>query len=99
MPTEVKPTDTKSSTKITYATITADQMEDLHRDFEQAAVRVKQDFGAAHPMFINGRAVTAPEQFDDRSPIDTRVLLGRFQKGSREQVKQVTRGSPSKLAL
>jgi 1-pyrroline-5-carboxylate dehydrogenase len=99
MPTEVKPTETKSPTKITYATISADQMEDLHRDFERAAARVKQDFGAAHPMFVNGRPVTSPEQFDDRSPIDTRVLLGRFQKGSREQAKQAIAAARAALQM
>src|SRR5205807_8656794 len=32
--------------------------------------------------------VRASSEFDDRSPIDTRILLGRFQSGSREQVRE-----------
>jgi 1-pyrroline-5-carboxylate dehydrogenase len=38
-------------------------------------------------MFIAGREVRASSEFDDRSPIDTRILLGRFQSGSRDQVR------------
>ena len=77
-----------SQQKITYATMSAERMEDLHRDFDRAVARVQQDFGAVHPMFITGRPVTAADQFDDRSPIDTRVLLGRFQKGTRDNARE-----------
>src|SRR5438094_4482387 len=38
-------------------------------------------------MVIGGRDVKGTSEFDDRSPIDTRILLGRFQSGSREQVR------------
>jgi len=77
-----------SQAKITYATISAERMEDLQREFDRAVEQVQKDFGAPHPMFINGRPVTAAGQFDDRSPIDPRVLLGRFQKGTRDHVRQ-----------
>ena len=32
-------------------------------------------------MLIGGRDVRAPRQFDAHSPIDTRMVLGRFQAG------------------
>ena len=79
-------TDTK--TKITYATMTADRMEDLHRELDTAIARVKGTFGKSYPMMIGGREVRASSEFDDRSPIDTRILLGKFQNGSREQVRE-----------
>src|SRR5436190_124010 len=79
-------TETKSP-KITYATMTADRMEDLHRELDGAIASVKTRFGKSYPMFIGGREVRAASEFDDRSPIDTRILLGRFQNGSREQVR------------
>src|SRR5204863_10175154 len=79
-------TETKSP-KITYATMTADRMEDLHRELDGAIERVKERFGRSYPMMIGGREVRASGEFDDRSPIDTRILLGRFQSGSREQVR------------
>jgi 1-pyrroline-5-carboxylate dehydrogenase len=82
-------TDTKAAqTKITYATMTADRMEDLHRELDTAIERVKATFGRSYPMMIGGQAVKASSEFDDRSPIDTRILIGKFQSGSREQVRE-----------
>lgn len=78
---------TAKQAKITYATMSADQMADLHRALDAEIERVPGAFGRTYSMYINGRAVEAREQFDDRSPIDTRLLLGRFQKGSREHVR------------
>ena len=81
-------TDTKrTEQKITYATMTADRMEDLHREFDAAIQKVKSTFGRSYPLMIGGREVKASSEFEDRSPIDTRILLGRFQSGSREQVR------------
>jgi 1-pyrroline-5-carboxylate dehydrogenase len=81
-------TDTKrAEQKITYATMTADRMEDVHRELDAAIQKVKSTFGRSYPLMIGGRAVKASSEFDDRSPIDTRILLGKFQSGSREQVR------------
>src|SRR5438105_2283618 len=81
-------TDAKSAQmKITYATMTADRMEDLHRELDRAIDRVKTDFGKSYPLVIGGREVRSSSQFDDRSPIDTRIVLGRFQSATREQVR------------
>ncbi len=77
----------KAPAKITYATMSADQMDDLHRDLDAAFERVRAGFGGAHPMFYGGRPVEgAGEAFEDRSPIDTRILLGRFTAATRDQV-------------
>src|SRR5919199_55849 len=78
---------TRTEQKITYATMTADRMEDLHRELDAAIDKVKSTFGRSYPMMIGGRELKAPKEFDDRSPIDTRILLGKFQSGSREQVR------------
>ena len=81
-------TDTKTvQTKITYATMTADRMDDLHRELDAAIERVQSMFGRSYPLMIGGREVRASNEFDDRSPIDTRILLGRFQSGGREHVR------------
>ncbi len=72
--------------RITYATMSADP--NLHVEFDAAIARVKGTLGRTYPMVINGESVTASEQFDDRSPIDTRIVLGRFQQGGREHVQR-----------
>jgi 1-pyrroline-5-carboxylate dehydrogenase len=79
-------TEAKTQTKITYATMTADRMEDLHRALDAAIEKVKPTFGRSYPLVIGGREARAASEFDDRSPFDTRILLARFQSASREQV-------------
>jgi len=84
---------TKATQKITYATMTADRMDDLHRELDRAVATVRTRLGETYPMFINGAPVTADEQFEDRSPIDTRIVLGRFQRGGREHVREAVRAA------
>ncbi len=74
--------------KITYATMSSDQLDDLHRELDVAIERVKSTFGRSYPLVIGGRDVRAASEFDDRSPIDTRILLGTFQSASREQARE-----------
>jgi len=71
---------------LTYATM-FDPPEELHRSFETALAKVKQGLGREYPMYINGAEASAAEKFDDRSPIDTDWLLGRFQKGGAADAK------------
>jgi 1-pyrroline-5-carboxylate dehydrogenase len=81
--------DTKrTQTKITYATMGADRTDDLHRELDRAIEQVKSTFGRSYPLVIGGREVRSPGEFEDRSPIDTRILLGRFQSATREQVQE-----------
>jgi len=73
--------------KITYATMSGDALDDLHRELDVAIERVKSVFGRSYPLVIGGHEVRAANEFDDRSPIDTRILLGTFQSASREQTR------------
>ena len=73
--------------KITYTTLGAEQMDELHREIDRAIEGAPKIFGRDHPIFIGGQAIRATEQFDDRSPIDTRILLGQFQQGTRQHVR------------
>ena len=79
-----------TQTKITYATMTADRMEDLHRELDTAIEQVKSTFGKSYPLVIGGKEVKAASEFDDRSPIDTRILLGKFQSGGRDHVRDAS---------
>ena len=83
MPTDVRP----SEVKITYATMSADQMEGLHRALDGAIRNVESQFGQSHSMVIDGRPVAGDPEFDDTSPIDTRTVLGRFPQASPDQVR------------
>jgi 1-pyrroline-5-carboxylate dehydrogenase len=78
----------RAQPKITYATMSSEQMEDLHRALDAAVERVRSSFGRSYPAIAGGRELRAATEFDDRSPIDTRILLGTFQSVGREQVRE-----------
>jgi 1-pyrroline-5-carboxylate dehydrogenase len=81
--------DQPAQAKVTYATMSADQMDGLHRELDAAFEQVRAGLGASHPMYVNGRAVEGEGGgFEDRSPIDTRVLIGSFTAATREQTQQ-----------
>jgi 1-pyrroline-5-carboxylate dehydrogenase len=80
-------TDGQPTQKITYATLAAPS-EELHQAFEAALGRQRNLLGQEHPMYIGGRDVRSDRQFEVRSPSDTRVLIGRFQRGSAEHARQ-----------
>jgi 1-pyrroline-5-carboxylate dehydrogenase len=73
--------------KITYATMSGDQLDDLHRELDVAIEQVKGSFGRGYPLVIGGRDIRGANEFDDRSPIDTRILLGTFQSATREHTR------------
>ena len=73
--------------KVTYVTLLAD--ETIHPRYEEALRQVEKDFAKHHPIFINGRSVLAGQgEFELRSPIDTSIILGYFQKGTAEHAKK-----------
>lgn len=70
-----------SSFQLTYATM-FEPPEELHERYEAALEEVKAKIGLPHKMIIDGKEVEAQETFEDRSPIDTDLVLGVFQKGN-----------------
>jgi len=64
-----------------------DPPEELHTRFEQALVEVKNDLGKEYGMLIGGAERYSPEKFEDRSPANTDMLLGIFQKGGEQDAQ------------
>ncbi len=73
----------KGEFKITYSALTA-PAEEIHRSFEEAVGEVRRDLGKTHPIWIDGKPIMNRETFDNRSPADTSVLIGKFQRATRE---------------
>src|SRR5438034_2888546 len=74
---------TSETKKVTYVTLLAD--ESIHPRYEEALKQVEKDFGRHYPMHIGGRQVFASAgEFELRSPLDSSILLGYFQKGTAE---------------
>ncbi len=72
---------TNAPFKLTYATM-FNPPEEMHQRFEEALAKVKSNLGQEHAMIIGGKEHYAAEKFEDRSPANTDVVLGIFQKGS-----------------
>ncbi|PSN85881.1 1-pyrroline-5-carboxylate dehydrogenase [Candidatus Marsarchaeota G1 archaeon BE_D] len=74
------------SSKITYVTLFAD--ESIHPSYEKALSEVEREIGQTHPMYIGGKEVNASATFTKTSPIDTSIVIGKFQKGGAEHALQ-----------
>jgi 1-pyrroline-5-carboxylate dehydrogenase len=69
--------------KLTYATM-FNPPDELHTRFENALASLKSKLGSEYGMIIAGKDHFSAEKFENRSPIDTEMVLGVFQKGSAE---------------
>jgi len=66
--------------KLTYSTM-FDPPEEMHARFEAALGDVRASLGATHPLYVGGADVTSTETYEKRSPVDRRLVLGRFPLG------------------
>ena len=74
--------------RITYATL-RDDTEELHALYDGGIERAKAQLGETHPLYVNGQARDGEGTFEDRSPIDRDILVGRFVKGTRQDARDV----------
>ena len=72
--------------KITYATLRADN-EELHALYDQGVEKARARLGAPHANIVNGQERSGDGEFELRSPIDTNFLVGRFARGTRQDVQ------------
>jgi len=70
----------ESPFKLTYSTM-FNPPEELHSRFEDALSRIKPVLGNEQAMLIDGKDYFSARKFEDRSPANTNLLLGVFQKG------------------
>ncbi len=57
--------------------------------YEAAVEKVQVEFGEKHPHFIDGKAAWSKGgTFEDTSPSNRRLVLGRFQKGTRADARK-----------
>ncbi len=72
--------------KITYATLSADN-EELQSAFDRAVITARGQLGDRYPMLIGDERRFSDDQFEDRSPIDTNVVVSRFPVGTAADVQ------------
>lgn len=78
--------------KLTYSTM-FDPPPALHANFDAALARVREGLGATHSMWIDGKARASERVFDVVSPIDTRLLIGRFARGRGDDIDAAVRAA------
>jgi 1-pyrroline-5-carboxylate dehydrogenase len=79
--------------RVTYATLAAGQSDDFRRRFDEAVEGLRPGLGHDHPHLIDGEGVTSAETFEDRSPADTREVLGRFARGTAADVDRAVQAA------
>ncbi len=72
-----------SKFRLTYATM-FNPPEELHTGYEAAVEAIKAKLGQDYPMWVDGKDVFTSEKYENRSPINTEMLLGTFQRASAE---------------
>jgi 1-pyrroline-5-carboxylate dehydrogenase len=79
--------DSSTTFKLTYATM-FNPPEELHERFEAALAKVKSSLGKEYGLIIDGKDRYAAEKFEDRSPANTDIVLGVFQKGTARDAEE-----------
>lgn len=78
--------------RLTYATLT-DPPAEVHARLDAAITDIRSNLGEEHAMLIAGADARADGQFESRSPVDTDLLLGRFQDGTADDVDAAVRAA------
>jgi 1-pyrroline-5-carboxylate dehydrogenase len=74
--------------------------EEFHRRYESAVSDFQRNLGKTYPMVIDGKEVFSSDgTFNDVSPSNTDVIVGRFQKGTREHARQAIDAAKSTFEM
>ena len=88
-----------ATTKITY-TSASGNLDEFHHQFDVALGGIRAAAGALHPFYIGGQAVRGGgEYLVDRSPIDTSLILARFESATRADVDAAVRAAKEARVL
>ncbi|MEX1038113.1 MAG: aldehyde dehydrogenase family protein [Acidimicrobiia bacterium] len=71
--------------KITYATMSADN-EELNQAYERSVETVRERLGASYGVWVNGEERKDREMYEERSPIDRDLLVGRYAQATTQDV-------------
>ncbi len=63
-------------------------IDEFHRAYEAAVEDIRSDFGATHPLQIDGDPIETGESFTVTNPGDTDQVLGEFAAGNEKHVDE-----------
>jgi 1-pyrroline-5-carboxylate dehydrogenase len=73
--------------KITYATMSADNAE-LNEGFDNAVMAVSGQLGQSHGVWIDGEERTDRPEFEEFSPVDRNVLVGKYAQATTSDIDE-----------
>jgi 1-pyrroline-5-carboxylate dehydrogenase len=73
--------------RLTYATM-FDPPAELHEGYEKAVTQAKAGLGKEYGMFVDGKDIFSSEKKENISPIDTKMVLGVFQRATADQARE-----------
>lgn len=80
--------------KVTYTTMSVEQADAFNRAYEDALEFVMGKLGGDYPIYIGGKDLRPRvDTFEDRSPNDTRILLGRFPDAGQSEAQEAIRAA------
>jgi 1-pyrroline-5-carboxylate dehydrogenase len=86
------------ASKITYVTLSAN--EEIDSEYEAALKRFAHDLDEYYPMYIEGEEARSDGgEFAHRSPIDTSIVVGHFQKGMRKHARLAIEAAKRSLVV
>jgi 1-pyrroline-5-carboxylate dehydrogenase len=71
--------------RITYATMSADN-EELNSGYEQAIADARSRLGRTHGVIVAGEERTDRDLYEERSPIDSDIVVGRYAQATEQDV-------------
>src|SRR5437867_2743165 len=76
--------------------VDAGRQEEFHAAYEAGVAKVRGEFGQDHPILLNGKGVKSRGgTFADTSPANRKLVLGRFQKGTRADARKAVAAAKS----
>ncbi len=70
-----------STERVTYATLAAGETDQFRQKYDDAVVRIRRTFGRRYGHQIDGEELLSDLEFEDLSPSDTRIVIGRVATG------------------
>jgi 1-pyrroline-5-carboxylate dehydrogenase len=75
----------KTEKKLTYVDLLTD--DTFHASYEKALDRIKPELGRSHPIIIGGEEIFSSPEFTVFSPIDHRIMVGKFPVATPLQIR------------
>jgi 1-pyrroline-5-carboxylate dehydrogenase len=87
-PTRIAPVDLKNLPPYAPTTYLDFTRPEHRAAFEQALAETRAEFGREHPIVIGGQPFQGEGTFETRNPARPSEVVGRFQRGTKEQANQ-----------